>query len=277
MSETITSSTGSTADSGSTGTTPSVSSGSSPVASDSRPASFQEAFQAVGASDTPDPGDVTPDPSAPAPATVEPVSAAAEPELDAQNGPPAKGPIPFDRHEAILANARDKTAREIVSQVQQRYGGGIQLQNAMQADPVGTLTQLIDEAVDHPELGQQVISALARKLGARRSTGPDLNPIDTEIGKVYTAEQMDAIVEQKLAQRLAPIERDRETAQQERARQQFREQTAQTVKSRLSQWESQPGFSDHKSEIASKQAELVKMGPLRCPPWYGAAGARWGG
>lgn len=252
---------GTTSTSTATATSAAPSGGSSVSgSSESRPATFAEAFEAVGASDTPATSDSTPDPSAPAPATEEPVSATTDPLRDDATGPPVKGPIPFERHEVILANAREKAQREVVSQVQQKYGGGIQLQQAMQADPVGTLTQLIDEAVDHPDLGQHVISALARKLGARRNQGPDLNPIDTEVGPVYTADQVKALVEQTIAQRVGPIEQEREAARRTEAQRQIHEQTVQTVKSRLSQWESQPGFSEHKTEIAAKQAEFVAQG-----------------
>lgn len=259
MSDFTTSTGGTTSSTTTTGGSAGSGEASSSVTSESRPTSFAEAFEAVGASDTPNPEGSTPDPSAPAPATEEPVSAAADPSVDA-TGQPAKGPIPFERHEAILANTREKAQREVVSQVQQKYGGGIQLQQAMQADPVGTLTQLIDEAVDHPDLGQHVISALARKLGARRNQGPDLNPIDTEVGPVYTADQVKALVEQTIAQRVAPIEQEREAARRDAAQRQMHEQTVQTVKSRLSQWEAQPGFSEHKAEIAAKQAEFVAQG-----------------
>lgn len=259
MSDLTTSTGGMTSSTTTTGGSVGSGEASSSVTSESRPTSFAEAFEAVGASDTPNPEGSTPDPSAPAPATEEPVSAAADPSVDA-TGQPAKGPIPFERHEAILANTREKAQREVVSQVQQKYGGGIQLQQAMQADPVGTLTQLIDEAVDHPDLGQHVISALARKLGARRNQGPDLNPIDTEVGPLYTADQVKALVEQTIAQRVAPIEQEREArAKEERARQ-YHEQTVQTVRSRLSQWESQPGFSEHKAEIAERQKQFVAQG-----------------
>lgn len=257
MSDLTTSTGGTTSSTTTTGGSVGSGEASSSVTSESRPTSFAEAFEAVGASDTPNPEGSTPDPSAPAPATEEPVSAAADPSVDA-TGQPAKGPIPFERHEAILANTREKAQREVVSQVQQKYGGGIQLQQAMQADPVGTLTQLIDEAVDHPELGQHVISALARKLGARRNQGPDLTPIDTEIGRVYTAEQMEAIVEQKLSERLTPIEKERQERLKTEQAQQFHQEMKSKASLALSEWRQQEGFSEHEAEIAQRQESLYR-------------------
>lgn len=235
-------------------------SSSSPVSSESRPASFQEAFQAVGAADTPDPGDSSAAQTTPAPAIAEPATDATDAPVEAENGQPVAGPIPLDRHEAILRNTRDKTIRDVVSQVERKYGGAIQLQQRMASDPIGTLAQLIDEAVAHPEIGQHVIGQLARTLGARRQARSELQPIQTEAGEFYSAAQVKQLVEQSIAERMQPLEQDREARAREAAALRFREQTAQTVKSRLSQWEQQPGFSDHKSEIAAKQQEFVSQG-----------------
>lgn len=252
----------------STGSSPadtggSVSSGgstsSSSVTSESRPATFQEALQAAGATDTPDPGVASAAQTTPAPATTEPATDATDTPV-VEEGTPAKGPIPFDRHEAILRNARTKTVQEVVSQVESKYGGAIQLQQRMAADPAGTLAQLIDEAVAHPELGQQVISQLARTLGARRKPEADLQPIDTEIGQLFTADQVKMLVEQSIAQRLGPLEQEREAARKQAEARREYDTTVQTVKSRLSQWEGQPGFSEHKAEIAAKQKEYVTQG-----------------
>ena len=130
----------------------------------------------------------------------------------------------------------------------------------MTSDPIGTLTQLIDEAVAHPEIGQHVVSQLARTLSARRKAGSDLQPIDTEVGPVYTADQVQQLVEQSIAQRLQPFEQKREAHRQQAEAHRVREETLQNVKSRVSEWERQPGFSDHKSEIAAAQAAFVQRG-----------------
>ena len=235
--------------------------GASPVTSESRPATFQEALQAAGAADTPTPEASVAAQSTPAPAIAEPVTDGA-PAPETAIGTPAKGPIPFDRHEAVVRNTRDKTVRDVVSQVERQYGGAIQLQQRMTSDPVGTITQLIDEAVAHPELGQHVISQLARTLGgrARQASDSPLEPIDTEAGPMYTADQVKRVVEDAIAQRLQPLEAERAQRERELVAQRQREETRTTVRSRLSQWEAQPGFSEHKSEIAAKQAEFVAQG-----------------
>ena len=230
---------------------------SSSAASDSRPSSFAEALQSVGASDTPDPGSDSSDLTTPAPATAEPGTDPNQPPVGEQ-ATSAKGPIPFDRHEAILQNTRQKTAQDVVSQVQQRFGGAIQFQQQFTSDPIGTLTQLVDEAVSDPNIGQQFVSHLARTLSARRQTA--ITPIDTEVGPVYTADQVQQLMEQTIAQRLAPIEQDRQRAEQQRAAEQQRTQTREAVVSRLSAWQKQPGFKDHEPQIAAKQQEYVNQG-----------------
>ena len=124
------------------------------------------------------------------------------------------------------------------------------------SDPIGTLTQLVDEAVSDPRIGQQFVSHLARTLSARRN----LTPIETEVGPVYTADQMEALLDQKLAERIGPIEQERRAAEQQRAIEQVRTQTRETVKTRLGQWQKQPGFKEHEPQIAAKQAEYVANG-----------------
>lgn len=229
-----------------------------PDTSQSVAPTWDAAFEAAGLTGGPAP-DAPPEAApAPVPATVEPPPDAAAPESQAPLD--AKGPIPFDRHTAILENARRKSAEEIVGRVESQFGPAIQLQQRMQTDPIGTLTQLIDEAVAHPEIGQHVVSQLARTLSARRSQKTDLTPIETEVGPVYTASQVEALVAQQIAQRVAPIEQERQARAEEARQTQQREQTRQTVTSRLKHWESRPGFSEHKADIAEAQKAYVSQG-----------------
>ena len=252
MEESVSTSSG--MDSGATSST--TSSPSSVSTSESRPSSFSEAFERVGATDTPNPGDVPADQLTQAPAIQEPDTADAQAPVVDTTATPVAGPIPVDRHKAILQETRQKTAQEVVSQVQQRFGGAIQFQQQLASDPIGTLTQLVDEAVSDPRIGQQFVSHLARTLSARRN----LTPIETEVGPVYTADQMEALLDQKLAERIGPIEQERRAAEQQRAIEQVRTQTRETVKTRLGQWQKQPGFKEHEPQIAAKQAEYVANG-----------------
>lgn len=218
---------------------------------------WDDAFRVAGMTGDPQTSEA-PAPS-PAPATVEPAATG-----DSTTAAPAKGPIPFDRHEAILQNARAKAVDEVVSRVEQQFGPAIDLQRRLAADPVGTLTQLIDEAVQHPEMGPAIVSQVARTLSARRKATQAIQPIETDIGQVYTADQVQTLLDQKMAERLAPLEQDRQARVAQDLATQEHARTVQTVQSRLSVWREQPGFTEHEAAITTHQKHLVEQG---LDPW----------
>lgn len=232
---------------------------STPDTSSGTPPSWEDALTAAGLTGGPAPDDTTDPQTAPVAAIAPPETPAVPPSVEMAATDP-KGPIPFDRHSAILENARRKTAEEIVGRVEQQYGPAIQLQQRLQSDTLGTLTQLIDEAVSHPEIGQHVISQLARTLSARRQKTPEIAPIETEIGKVYTAEQVEALVERQMAQRFAPIEQERQERALEAQQMRQQQETRQTVAQNLKAYESRPGFVEHKTDIAARQKAYVAQG-----------------
>ena len=215
---------------------------------------------AAEASDPSSPAASPADPSAPAPAPSEPGTVEAAAVVDPAT--PATGPIPFDRHQAILANTREKTTREIVSRVEQQFGGAIQFQTQMKADPIGTVSQIVTEMASHPEFGKAFISHLARTLSAQRQQA--ITPIDTEVGPVYTADQVQKLVAQEIASRVGPLEQERETQRRAAEAAQAKAQTSETVKARLKAWADQPGFAENESAIADKQMDLVRQG---LDPW----------
>lgn len=231
---------------------------SSPDTSQTPAPTWDAAFQAAGLTGGPDTDASAEAATTPVPAIAEPPPDASAP--DTQAPLDAKGPIPFDRHTAILENTRRKAAEEIVGRVESQFGPGIQLQQRIQTDASGTLAQLIDEGIQHPEIGPALISHLARTLSARRQKAPDLTPIDTEVGKVYTADQVEALVAQQIAQRVGPIEQERQARAQEAAQRQQQDAVKTTVSSRLKHWESRPGFSEHKADIAQAQKAYVEQG-----------------
>lgn len=232
---------------------------STPDTSSGTPPSWEDALTAAGLTGGPAPDDTTDPQTAPVAAIAPPETPAVPPSVEMAATDP-KGPIPFDRHSAILENARRKTAEEIVGRVEQQYGPAIQLQQRLQSDTLGTLTQLIDEAVSHPEIGQHVISQLARTLSARRQKTSEIAPIETEIGKVYTAEQVEALVERQMAQRFAPIEQERQERALEAQQMRQQQETRQTVAQNLKAYESRPGFVEHKTDIAARQKAYVAQG-----------------
>lgn len=262
MTESSTSTTGS--DSSTTSVSSSPGGTSTPSSTpDSRPATFRDAIeqqQTVGDTGPPtdDPATTITSPlSTPAPARAEPgtIFPAADP-----HATPAKGPIPYERHEAVLQSTRDKTTREVVSRVQQQFGPAIEFQQRVTADPVGAITNLLNEAVSHPDLGPQIVSAMARALSARRTDTAALEPIQTDAGDFYSAEQVQQLIDRQIGQRLQPFEEARAQSQQAQDAQRQHDQTVSTVQSRLAQWNAQPGFQTHASEIAEQQAAFVAQG-----------------
>jgi len=227
----------------------------------------------VGDPATPDPGRVlkaeTPPvaataPLQPAPPPVEPVPT-----------PETKGPIPFDRHEAALKNARTKAAQEATQTFQQQYAPHVQLGQQIQAAPVPTVVGLVNELANHPDYGPQIISELARTLGARRGRTaspetdepqPDLTTADGSI-RTYSAEQLakrEAWLKSQwmseVQQQLGPIQ-EREKQQQARERLDTATKDADTRMSKvLAPFQALPEFQANRPAIAEKTSALMSDG-----------------
>lgn len=242
---------------------------SSPDTSSAPASTWDEAFAAQGLTGSSDPDSPTQAPPAPAPATVEPVAQVAE---AAPAPSDQKGPIPFERHDAIVRNTREKTAREVVGQVQQHYGPAIDFQTRLQADPQGTLTQLITEAVADPNLGPMIKSHLARTLGQRKVNEEPQPDLDAGNGVLlYSHEQQQKREQwlrqqmaQEMNQRFAPIEQERQQREAQAAAERQTQQTRQTVTTRLGEFKKQPGFTENEPEIQSLQKQYVDSG---MDPW----------
>jgi hypothetical protein len=167
-----------------------------------------------------------PDPAAPPPAAApaQPADVPSGPESRATPAPDAqaRGPIPFDRHESILRNARTKTETEVTQRFQERYGPHVALGERITADPVGTVIGLIEGLAQHPEHGQAVMSGIARALGSRRQQASETEEPQADLTTpdgtlVYSAPQQakrEAWFRQQLEgaidQRLQPLQQERD-------------------------------------------------------------------
>ncbi len=189
--------------------------------------------------------------------------------------PEAKGPIPFDRHESILKNARTKVEQEVTQRFQEQYADHVRIGSQIQADPVGTVVQLVNELSQHPEHGSQVISALARALGARRGQGqtavtdeepqPDFQTPDG--AGVYSAERLAAIraydrqqILKEVDQRLNPLQQ-REQAAQVREKHEAAVKDANSRMSKvLEPFKALPEFNEHRHAIAEKTKAFMAEG-----------------
>jgi hypothetical protein len=218
-----------------------------------------------------DPGAVSPDGVQPAVATAQPPQTPAP--VEAVPTPDAKGPIPFDRHQSILQNARAKTEAEITQRFQQQYAPHVELGRQIQADAIGTVVGLVNELANHPNYGPQMISALARTLGSRRGQQADASEepqadLQTADGTlVYSAPQLakrEAWMRQQLLgevdQRLQPLQ-SRE--QQHQAQEQYRQaqQAAHDSMSKVfAPYAAIPEFKEHQPAIAAKWKALCEAG-----------------
>jgi len=215
-----------------------------------------------------DPG-VASDPSAPV--TSEPASQPTETPAAAPAAE-TQGPIPYDRHQRILQNTREKTANEVGQRFQQQYGAHVELGNRISADPVGTVVGLIDTLANHPEYGNAVISALARTLGSRRGVAADAEPqadLQTPDGTlVYSAPQLAAWhqwqqrkFEAQMDQRLQPLQaREEERVAQERMTQARSEAMDRMSKVIAPYKQLLPDWDRHKPQLLAKSQEFLQEG-----------------
>lgn len=223
-----------------------------------------------------DPGVQTPAPAPSVPATTEQAAQPPTPETAAPVAEPAaqpKGPIPFERHESILKNAREKTTAEVTQQFQQRYGPHVELGNRIEADPVGTVVGLIQGLANHPDHGQAVISALARTLGSRRNQAvedqepqPDLQTSDGTT--LYSSAQqakreawLRRQVESSIDQRLQPLQqREQQRLAVERRSQEQTAANERMAKVLEPYRQLLPDFEKHKPALREKTTAYLAEG-----------------
>lgn len=219
--------------------------------------------------------------ASPEPATTVPDDAKDAGDQDRQ----PKGPIPFDRHEAILANERKK--REDLEAKWQRVQWAETLANAgktpqqvqealslydgIDSDPSGFLERFYDRLKDHPQLAPQVRSWAGRVLGGGRGQAagghpqtpdavgdPEPQPdFQNEQGvPFYSGPQQQkwyAWRERQLDQRfqaaLQPLLADRQQQQRQQAEREIANRLTETVKGELTRLREIPAFRDNEAKI----------------------------
>lgn len=186
-----------------------------------------------------------------------------------------KGPIPFDRHESILKNARVKAAEETTQKFRQEYAPALQFADAFEADPISTLSGTLGELAKQPQFAPAIKALAARILGQRapqeQTAQPDQEPqpdLQAEDGTtLYSAAQMakwrawerQQIIQQTDA-RLAPLlEREKQIVQTEK--QAEAKKAAWTRMEQISKpFMELPHFEAHRKAIADKTQELLQAG-----------------
>jgi hypothetical protein len=155
---------------------------------------------------------------------------------------PGAGPLPYERHKAILENTRTRAREEAQQALQQQYGWALQVgpeqfqavtQLARQwaSDPIAFVLGALDDLQNSPQYAPQLRSHVAKILATRPNGGNGQTPSQTpeEPQPDITVDGYSWYSAQKLAERdrwlsnqlltqvrqeLAPLREDIETRQQ---------------------------------------------------------------
>lgn len=236
---------------------------------DTHPATLDAALDAAfespaEGSDPSDPSQTTtPALKATAATTAQP-QATTDPKVQAAD----RGPIPYDRHEAALKNARDKARDEVLAEHQH----AVEIFQRLQSDLPGTLAQLLEEAAGDDRFSEAITAKAAALLNARKQKGkldeepqPDavLRYEDGTTEPSYSPAQQRKWMEWRerqwkagLMQELQPLT---ELGQQFQSLKQraVEQQQAETIAAqRGSEWKEAPLFAEHRDAILKRQAEL---------------------
>jgi hypothetical protein len=188
------------------------------------------------------------------------------------------GMIPATRVKASLKNARDKGKLEAEATFKQQYAGHLQIGDALRANLPGTLGQLLDEALTHPDHGAAVKAMLGAKLRGLRQPPASAAPAAEAEPSLFVEQNgeryfdPDALpkwqawqtrqLKSALEQQFAPLTALQSNLERAQAIARFQEESRQTVEQRLAHWMKQPGFVDHKAQIATRQRELFEQGGM---------------
>lgn len=165
-----------------------------------------------------------------------------------------RGPIPLDRHKAVIENTRKKAAEEALKQYDwvQKYGDAQAAQQRlavtewMERDPVGFLrTYAANQGIDPRTLFPQEQAAPAPK--AEEPPQPD---ILLENGQMtYSTERLQQLLAYQERQLSTRFERELAPIKQERAITQLQIQATGKAKQEIAAARNWPGFHDNQADI----------------------------
>lgn len=245
------------APSGSSGS-PSPSTGSSgSSASTSAASSLAKVSSQLGAApSSAQPGDPASGGSAPAP-TAPATGGVADP---ATGQPaPARGPIPYDRHEAALRNAREEARSQAEAQYSWLREQGLDHEEAKRRlgiaarlfqDPRAFIQQLQSELNPEPEWTDP------------EDPEPDLRDLQGNPAG-YSPKQLQTLIKNALArerreweQQFGPVQQFVGQLQEEQARTQVTQQAQQTVQAVLGELRADPEFQKHEREVLGMYMQM---------------------
>jgi hypothetical protein len=214
-----------------------------------------------------------------------PAAATLPPEATPKVGeaPSTDGPIPFERHKAILeaqrAEADQKWQRVAWAdtliqsgKTQQQVQEALQLFDGIDQDPAGFLERFYHTLQSHPQLAPQVRSWAGKVLGGGRRpidavdlvNDPEPQPDfqDEKGTPLFSAPQLakwqtwrERQFETKLNERINPLlQRDEQARRQEQTQAEF-QRTYDTLSKQLEDFRSKPHFTEHEADIKAFLAE----------------------
>lgn len=195
-----------------------------------------------------------------APATSAPTQSVAP-----DSGGSQQGPLPYERHKAILdgAYAERDTAKRAAEEYKQRYGWAEQFET----NPYQFVEGWYDKLLDHPEYGPQLIARSARALASRRGAHqasaerpkadvPIMDAHGNVTGYTYSDKQQDALDEwkwqqreAKLAERFQPLETMRKAIEEQAQVAHIHQQSEAYAKTTLNELRQRPYFKEHESKV----------------------------
>ena len=235
--------------------------------------------------------------SASAPATGAP--AATEAATDVHPGTEDQGPIPVDRHKAILEHARTEARDKAVAEWRQQYGWAEQVpreqlqtmndwyQRAAQ-DPVAFALDLVDELSADQSHAPALRSHAARLLRAARAQSPeaDITPdipvMDAQgqvVSQAFSADRVKQLIAREVAKAVNPLNEDKKTREDrehhetyQRELQQFTKRESSRIRASV---ESRPHAKEHWQAIVAKAQtypEDIPVGEALRDAYYDVVG-----
>lgn len=177
----------------------------------------------------------------------------------------ARGPLPFDRHESILRNTREQTAKETREAVAREYAQKFGWAEKMDPQQVQRAMQMMSRLND-PKSAREFAAQLTQELGQLDDNVPEPDIVSND-GKVkaYSADAMQrfaAVIENRLRREMQPLMQDREQAQTRAKVAEQVEQGKTVMRDALTHARtSLPQFKDNEAAI-SKEMEGLPPGTV---------------
>lgn len=173
-----------------------------------------------------------------------PATEATSPEVSTSSEPSAAGPIPLDRHKAILERAREEARR----QTEAEFRGKLGWAERYQPDTVEQATRLYQWYQQDPE---GALTYLQRQMAGSKPPEPPPPDLKAEDGTpVYSAPQMQKLLDYQAKQLQQQIEQTygpvRMQVEAQRLQQHAYAQAQQTITKARESW---PLFSDLEPDI----------------------------